>query len=165
MLKNNLMLAWRNLMKNKAFSFINIFGLATGLACCMLITAFIYDELNYDTYTVQADQIYRVGLNVAGNGDVAVYTDVDVAVGEGIKKAFPEVQASTRLLNSGDAFVQFGDKKFKEQKLVYADDNFLQMFSIPFLEGDVKTALLQPNSIVVTKAFAQKYFGNEEALG
>jgi len=165
MIKNYLRTALRNLVKNKVFSFINIFGLAAGLTCCMLICSFVYDELNYDTYPKDAKHIYRVGLSVIGNNDVAVYPDVDVAVGEGIKNNFPEVQSFTRLLNKGESFVKYEDKQFKELKLCFVDSNFLQTFSIPFLEGDVNTALAQPNSIVITKAFGKKYFGNEPATG
>src|ERR1700682_6218755 len=97
MLKNYLRIAIRSLLKNKIFSFINIFGLAVGLTCCMLIAAFLYDELSYDTYPVQAAQIYRLSLRITQNGGDADYPDVDVAVGAGIKNAFPEVLASARM--------------------------------------------------------------------
>ena len=91
MIKNFVKTAIRNLRKNKAFSFINIFGLAIGLTSFMLIAAFVYNELNYDSYPVDAKNIYRVKLSAIGNGDVAVYPNVDIGVGHGIKKAFPEV--------------------------------------------------------------------------
>ena len=164
MIKNYFKIALRNLRKNKAFSFINIFGLAIGLTCFMFIAVFVYNELSYDKYPAEAKNIYRVLLSTTGNGDVAVYPMVDVAVGEGIKDAFPEVKASTRLSTSPD-FIKYNDKQFKEDHLAYTDSNFLQMFSIPLLEGDAKTALVQPNSIVVSKTFARKYFGNEDAIG
>jgi len=165
MIKNYFKIALRNLKKNKVFSFINIFGLAMGLACCMLIASFVYSELSYDKYPEKAKQIYRVGINVTGNGSVETYTHVDIGVGAGMKNAFPEIEASTRLLKSRETFVKYGDKEFKEQKLASVDSNFFQIFSIPFIEGNVRTALVEPNSIVITKAFAAKYFGNEEAMG
>ena len=155
MIKNYFKIALRNLRKNKAFSFINIFGLAIGLTCFMLIAAFVLNELSYDKYPANAKNIYRVILSVTGNGDVAAYPMVDVAVGEGIKKAFPEVKASTRLATAND-FIKYDDKQFKEKQLSYVDSNFLQMFSIPLLEGNIQTALVQPNSIVISKAFAKK---------
>lgn len=164
MIKNYFKIAWRNLRKNKAFSFINIFGLAIGLTCFMLIAAFVLNELSYDKYPAEAKNIYRVILSVTGNGDVAAYPDVDVAVGEGIKNAFPEVKATTRLALAND-FIKYNDKQFKEKQIAYVDSNFLQMFSIPLIEGNTKTALVQPNSIVISKEFAKKYFGNQEALG
>jgi putative ABC transport system permease protein len=165
MLKNYFRMALRNLIKNKIFSFINVFGLAVGLTCCMLIIAFLYDELSYDKYPEHANQIYRIGLKIIQNGGVADYPDVDVAVGAGIKNTFPEVLASTRISGLGDAFIRYNDKQFKEQHIAFCDSNFLQIFSIPLTDGNDKTALVAPNSIVVTSAFAKKYFGNEVAMG
>lgn len=130
----------------------------------MLIAVFIYDELNYDKYPAEAKNIYRVLLSATGNGDVAVYPNVDVAVGEGMKAAFPEIKASTRLVPASD-FVKYEDQQFKEEHLVFADSNFFQFFSIPLLEGNAAKALAAPNSVVLTKELAKKYFGNEEALG
>ena len=120
--------------------------------------------MSYDKYPADAKNIYRVNLSVTGNGDVAVYPNVDVAVGEGIKNAFPEVKATTRISPASD-FVKYDDKQFKEEHLAFADSNFLQMFSIPLIEGNATNALAQPNSIVISKAFAKKYFGNEDAMG
>lgn len=164
MIKNYFKTAWRNLKRDKGFSAINIIGLAIGLACFMLIAVFVYDELSYDEYPANADNIYRVNVSLTGNGDVAVYPNVDAAVGEGIKNNFPEVKAFARLSAAGD-FIKYGNKQFKEDKLAYVDPNFLQLFSLPLIEGDVSTALVQPNSIVISKAFAKKYFGDEDALG
>ncbi len=164
MLKNYFTIALRNFRKNKIFSIINIVGLSIGLTCFMLIAVFVYSELSYDTYPAEAKNIYRVLLSATGNGDVAVYPRVDAAVGEGIKNAFPGVIASTRLSSRSD-FVKYNDKQFKEDHLAFVDSNFLQMFSIPLIEGNERNALVDPNSIVVSKAFAKKYFGNENALG
>src|SRR5947207_3030822 len=114
MFKNYFKIAFRNLKKSKSFSVINILGLAIGLACFMLIAVFVYNELSYDKYPADAKDIYRVQLSVTGNGDVAVYPTVDVAVGEGIKNAFPEVKASTRMFHVSD-FVKYNEKQFKEE--------------------------------------------------
>jgi putative ABC transport system permease protein len=156
--------AWRNLMKNKTFSFINVVGLAIGLTCFILMAVFVFDELSYDKYPADADNIYRVNLSVTGNGDVAVYPNVDYAVGEGMKSAFPEIKSFTRITPAGD-FVKYNDKQFKEDELAFADSNFLQMFSIPLIDGSNKDALVQPNSIVISKAFAKKYFGEANPVG
>jgi putative ABC transport system permease protein len=165
MLKNYFQLAFRNLIKNKIFSFINIFGLTIGLACCMLIAAFLFDELSFDKYPAKASQIYRVGVRLNQNGGVADYPIVDVAVGAGIKSAFPGVLASSRLRPLEEDYVSYGDKQFKEKHLALCDSNFLEMFSIPLIEGNPKTALTAPGSIVITKSFANKYFGNLSAMG
>jgi putative ABC transport system permease protein len=128
------------------------------------MAVFVFDELSYDKYPADANNIYRVNLSVTGNGDVAVYPNVDYAVGEGMKNAFPEVKSFTRITTAGD-FVKYNDKQFKEDKLAFADSNFLQMFSIPLIDGSNKDALVQPNSVVISKAFAKKYFGNENPVG
>ncbi|HET7361466.1 MAG TPA: ABC transporter permease, partial [Salinimicrobium sp.] len=165
MIKNYFKIAFRNIWKNKVFSFINIFGLAVSIASFMLICSYLYKQLNYDTYAEKSDQIYRVELHLTENGGVTVFPTVDVAVGQGIKNAYPEVLASTRLVPAADYYVRYGDKQFKEHKLAIVDSNFLQVFFIPFIEGNAKTALVEPNSIVVTKEFAEKYFGGASALG
>ncbi len=165
MLKNYFKIALRSLKKNKIFSFINVFGLAIGLTCFMFIAVFVHSELSYDKYPADAKNIYRVILSVTGNGDAAAYPDVDVAVGKGMKNAFPEIRSFTRISPASD-FIKYGDKQFKEEHLAFADSNFLQTFSIPLIEGNDANALVQPNSIVITKALAKKYFGNnDEVLG
>lgn len=143
---------------------INILGLTIGLVCCMFIAAFVYDELNYDTYAKNAKDIYRVGLRVGSNA-TDNYPMVDIAVGPGMKTAYPEVIASARLVYGGVYFVRYKDKQFKEKSVVLVDSNFLDMFSLSLMEGDTKTALNQPNTVVITKEVANRYFGNEPAMG
>lgn len=85
MIRNYIKTAWRNLAKNKAFSFINVFGLAVGLACCMFIASYLYSELTYDTYSVNSTQLYRVGINTLNNGSITDFPNVDIAVGPGYR--------------------------------------------------------------------------------
>jgi putative ABC transport system permease protein len=165
MIKNYLTIAWRSLTKNKVFSFINIFGLAIGITCCMLISAYLYKELTYDTYAKNASNIYRVGLRTIGAGVVDEYPMVDVAVGEGIKNNIPGVLAATRLATIGPRYLKYQDKTFKEERVCTVDTNFLSMFSIPFIEGDGRSALRDPNSIVLTSEMAKKYFGTTACVG
>src|SRR3954451_13694422 len=127
MLKSYLTIAIRNLRKNTIFSFINVLGLAIGFTSCLLITMFVYDELSYDKYPKEASQIYRVGLGTDDNNN---YPIVDIAVGQGIKDAFPEVKNFTRLLRRSDAFVSYNDKKFKESSYAFVDANFFNVFTI-----------------------------------
>ena len=164
MITNYFKIILRNLKRNKIFSFINLFGLAAGLACFMLIAVFVYHELSYDKYPAEAKNIYRVNLSVTGNGDIAHYPVVDVAVGEGMKNAFPEIKAFTCLSPATD-FVKYNDRQFKEDKLTFADPNLFQLFSIPLINGSSREALIQPNSVVISSAFAKKYFGNQGAIG
>lgn len=165
MIRNYVKTAWRNLVKNKIFSLINVFGLAVGLSCCMFIASYLYSELTYDTYSANSKQLYRVGVTTLGNGSVTDFPMVDIAVGPGMKDSYPQVLASTRLSNWKPMFVSYHDRQFKEQKLALADANFLQLFSIPFLQGDNKHALTQPRSIVITNALAKKYFGSQAPVG
>ena len=164
MLRNYFLIALRNLRKNKVFSLINILGLAVGLCCCLLIAAYVRDETSYDKYPMEADNIYRVNLGVIGNS-LASYPSVDIGVGPGMKAAYPEIKAYTRLERFGGIFGQYGVKQFKEDHLAFVDSNFFQVFTLPFLDGDPHTALVRPNSLVVTKAFAEKYFGSGPAVG
>ena len=165
MIKNYFLLATRNLAKHKGFSFINILGLSMGLCCCILIAAYVFDELSYDSYPEKAARIYRLQINVAGNGSIETYPNVDVAVGQGMKEAFGEIEDYTRLLRAREMYVAYREKKFKEQQLAYVDPNFLRVFSIPFIKGDRASALSDPSSIVITKDFAKRYFGDEDPMG
>jgi len=165
MFKNYFRIALRNLAQHKSFSFINIFGLAIGITGCILIGAFVFNELNYDKAPALASQIYRLSLQITENGGTDVYPDVDVAVGAGIKNTYPEVIASTRINGNNTILLKNGDKVFKESHITFCDSNFLQIFSIPLKAGDEKTALVSPNSIVVTRELAIKYFGNDKVLG
>lgn len=164
MLKNYVKLALRNLRRNTVFAAINILGLSVGLAACLLIAAWVRDESSYDRYAYRSNDIYRVNLGVT----TAVQSDypmVDIAVGPGMAAAYPEIETFTRLGHLGDAYIQYGTRQFKESQLVYVDSNFFDVFTLPFLEGDVHTALVRPNSLVVTRDFAIKYFGAVPALG
>ncbi len=165
MITNYFRIAWRSLRKNGTFSFINIFGLSIGLASCLLISAYVYSELTYDQSAANANQISRVELHVTGNGSVVDYPNVDWAVGPGMKNAFPEVITFTRLSKGWQPYLRYKDALFKEEHLAMADSNFLRVFSIPLIAGNEKTALKDPNSIVISKAFAQRYFGAEDPMG
>jgi putative ABC transport system permease protein len=155
-------IAWRNIRKSKLFTFINAFGLAVGFASCLLIASFLYDEWNYDRSPVHSRDIYRVELNT-DNRDY--YSAVDVAVGAGIRSAFPEVVASTRLIRWSNIFVQREEKQFKEQAIAVVDSNFFEFFSLPFESGDVHKALTGPDQVVLSRADAIKYFGTANAIG
>ena len=164
MLTNYFKIAIRNLRRNGVFSAINIFGLAVGLAACLLIAAYVRDETHYDRFASRSGDIYRVDLGVTGNV-TAHYPMVDGAVGPGMAANYPDIEAFTRMMHIGDNFVHYGVQEFKERKMVAVDSNFFEIFTVPFLEGDVHTALSQPNSVVITSAFARKYFGDAPAMG
>ncbi|MBV9987442.1 MAG: ABC transporter permease [Chitinophagaceae bacterium] len=155
--------AWRSLKNNRIFSIINITGLAAGLTCVMLIALFIWDETSYDRHST-AGNIYRVNLGVVSNGTSSVYPMVDAAVGQGMQAAFPEIKASCRLRQVSD-YVKQSNIQFKEKKLAFADENFLDLFSIPLIRGNSRQALAQPHSVVISKEFSDKYFGSIDPIG
>jgi putative ABC transport system permease protein len=165
MIKSYFTIGLRSLIKNKTFYFVNILGLSVGLTCCMLIAAYVYTEVTYDQYPQNADDIYRVHVKVLGNGNWVEYPNVDFGVGPGISNAYPEVVSFTRLTKWFQPYLRYRETVFKETRLAVVDSNFLRFFSIPLVAGNEKTALTQPNSIVVSRAFAEKYFGQEDPLG
>ncbi|HMB91022.1 MAG TPA: ABC transporter permease, partial [Rhodothermales bacterium] len=166
MLKNYLTIALRNLRKQKAYSFINVAGLAIGLACCLLIVRYIQDEQSYDRFHENADRIYRV---VAGFEDgPPTNANNGFSWGPTIEKDFPEVEYMARLHKMGwgeERVVARGDQRFYEDSFFFADPDIFQIFSFPFVAGDPATALVEPNTVVITESMAQKYLPGEDALG
>jgi putative ABC transport system permease protein len=166
MLQNYLTVAFRHLRQNKIFSILNVMGLAIGLACCILIALFVWSELRYDTYPVNADRMYRVEINLLANNGMETYPSVDGAVGKGMADVFPQIKGYTRLFPVGIGFWSYGNRQFKEDgKLAMADPNFLSFFSLRMTEGNAATALTAPNAMVISRDFAKKFFGDEEPLG
>jgi putative ABC transport system permease protein len=165
MLRNYITIALRYLRKNTIFSLLNVLGLAIGLACCILIALFVFDELSYDSYPANASDIYRVEIHLTANNGMVTYPNVDIAVGAGIKETFPQVKEYTRFFPTGSGYWANGDKQFKESKMGFADANFFSFFSLPLVEGNAATALAEPNSIVISRSLAKKYFGETEAMG
>ena len=165
MLKNYIRVALRNLQRNKLFTAINIFGLALGLATCLVILLFVQHELSYDRYNEKADQIVRVVIKGVMQGGELKEGNVMPPVAQTMKKDFPEVLDATRLRNMGLPRVSYGDKTFREDKIAFVDSNFFQVFTLPLLKGNAKTVLNQPNSVVITRAVAKKYFGDADPIG
>jgi len=165
MLRNYIKIALRNLRRNKLFSAINIFGLALGLATCLVILLFVQHELSYDRYNEKADQIVRVVIRGVMQGGELREANVMPPVAATLKKDFPEVLDATRLKRTGRPRVTYGDKTFREDEMAFVDSNFFQVFTLPLLKGNAKTALTQPNSVVITRAVAKKYFGETDPIG
>jgi len=165
MLTNFIKIAWRNLIRNKAFSAINIIGLALGLATCLLISLFVLDELSYDRFHEKANRIVRVFFRGSMQGGKMNEAHVMRPVAQTLKTDYPEVQEATRLRIGGSPFISYGDKTFRDASLVYVDSNFFQVFTFPILQGDARTALVRPNTAIITQALARKYFGKANPLG
>ena len=165
MFKNYLKTAWRNIRKNKLFSFINILGLSIGIATCFVIMLYVQDELSYDRFNKNADNIVRIFFHANMDGGKIDEGGVMAPVANAVKKDFPEVQDATRLVQFGLPKIQYKDKTFKDDRFALVDANFFSIFTLPMIEGDAKTALQQPHTIVLTKTTAEKYFGTEDAIG
>ena len=165
MLKNYLRVAVRNLKRYKAFSFINIIGLAVGTACCILIFLYVSDELSYDKFNVNADRIYRVYLQARiHNSDLNTATS-PAPMGAAMFENIPGVENYTRVRNFGFPVMRYKNKAFSEEKFFWADSTFFDVFTVQFLKGNSKTALTKPNAVVITEATAKKYFGDEDPMG
>ncbi len=165
MLKNYLNVAFRNLRKYKGFSFINIIGLAVGVACCIIILLYVKNEFSYDKFNKNADQIYRVHLEGRINNNEINMAMSPAPMGAVIKHDFPEVVAYTRIRNFGFPVLRYDNKAFSEERFYCVDSTFFNVFTVHFLEGNPKTALTQPNNVVITESMAKKYFGNKEPMG
>lgn len=161
MWKHYFKISWRNLVKNKTYSLLNISGLAIGMVCCILILLWVQHELSYDKFHTNADQIYRLTCD-AKDFKAAVSP---AGMGEGLQEEIPEIVASTRLSQPVNALLEINDQRFEEKQVFFADSNFLEMFSFTLLKGNAKTALARPDGLLITASTAKKYFGNEEALG
>lgn len=165
MYKNYLKTGWRNHLKNKALFSINITGLAIGMATCLIIVLFIADELSYDRYHEKADRIVRVVLKGKINGESMREAVVPAPVAPTLQQEFPDVQQGTRLRAFGSPRITYQHNTFRDSKVAYADANFFSVFTLPFTSGDPVTALKAPNTVVITREAALKYFGEEDPMG
>ncbi|MGD9158246.1 MAG: ABC transporter permease [Desulfobacteraceae bacterium] len=165
MLKNYFTIAVNNLLKNKLYSAINIIGLAIGMACTIMIMLWIQDELSYDKFHENADNLYRV-IEYQTYSDRRMQVEVTPhPLAAALKNDYPEVIESTRFNKLKFKNIAYNEKRFKGSDGAVADPSLFKMFTFPFLKGDPGTALSEPNSIVISGNFADRYFGTEEALG
>jgi putative ABC transport system permease protein len=163
MFKVFLKTGWRNLRKNRVFSFINIFGLTIGITCCMMIYLFIMNEYSFDTFHQQKDRIYRVMRGYDSTKSRAPYLSGPYA--PALLNDFPnEIKKAVRIMIT-NGMISFDNKAFNERKLYLADDGFFSLFSFPMIKGNAETALKEPGSVVLTASTAKKYFGNEDPMG
>ena len=166
MIKNYFKVAIRNILKYKFFSAINILGMTIGLSACLLISLYVIDELSFDQFHQDADRIYQVGLHgKIGDQDVRTASTCP-PMAKTLVSEIPEVETSTRIASYfGQPAIKYGDLSFAEDKVFFVDSNFFEFFSFRLLEGDARTALVDPQSVVLTPDIAQKYFGDKPALG
>ena len=166
MIKNYLRSAWRNIARHKFISFINIFGLTTGLTCCLLIIAYIINELSYDRFNTNADRTYRVTrIFYSRDGSENLHLSaVAPPFGPLLKVAFPDIEKVTRVYPNGTTVFKYKEKMFNEKNGVFADENFFDVFSVNVVKGDKKTALNDPYNVMITSEIAKKYFGDDDPI-
>ena len=170
MLENYFKIAWRNLIKKKAYSVINIFGLALGIACCFLIFMFVQDELSYDNYHVKGDRIYRIihgekSVDSSTGRPYPFWVWNNAPIGPALSREFPEIDKVVQFSGRADILLSIEDKAYQEDGIFFMDSTVFDVFSWDLVKGDPKTALATPYSIVLTETTARKYFGDEDPLG
>ena len=151
--------------RHKGYSFINIAGLAIGMACCLFILIWVLDELSYDTFHENAPDLYRVEENQHYSGRVYHVTVTPYPLAPALIEEVPEIIDATRYVGVGGQLLRYGDKVFYESRIKAVDPAFFRMFTFPFVKGDSKTALDNPFSLVISEEMAEKYFGEEDPIG
>jgi putative ABC transport system permease protein len=166
MIKNLLLIALRNFKKDKWYSLLNVLGLTLGITFSLFLIFYIKDELNYDRYHDKADRIFRIVSYIQERDKKTDWTLTQLPLAATLKKDYPEVEESARFLYRERTLFKNGEKSFYETKVYYADSTVFNIFTYQFIEGNAAHALNEPNSIVISKTLAEKYFGkNTPALG
>ncbi|HEX5153755.1 MAG TPA: ABC transporter permease [Parafilimonas sp.] len=165
MFKNYFKTAFRNLSKNKFYSSINIIGLAVGLATCLLIFLYVVDELSYDKYNANADRIYRVNNEIKFNGNYLDLAQVPALMGLTMLREMPQIEQYARISWHGSFLVKKGNENIQEQRVGYADSTLFDVFTLPVIAGNAKTALKDYHSLVITETIAKKYFNSTDVVG
>lgn len=164
MVKNYLKIAWRNLLHNKTFSLINIFGLALGMTCSLVIMLWLKDELKRDKFHANDKRLFRVMENQFYSGDISTFPSSPGILAENIVKDVPEIEMASQMLWEEEPLFTVGDK-FDKEKGRYVQKDFLRMFSFKLAKGDAATAIARPDAVVLSKRLADKYFKGEDPIG
>lgn len=165
MFKNYLKIAFRNVKKHKAYAFINIAGLAIGMACCILIISFITTELSYDRYHKNTEQIYRLGLDANLGGNQILMPISTAPTAPALIQDYPEVLDAVRIRRMRNVSIKDRDLEFFEENVFLADNSIFNVFTFPMIMGDPQSALKTAYSMVMTEDAAKKYFGDEDPIG
>ena len=157
MLKNYFKTALRSLLRYKIYSFINVAGLALGLASFLMIFLYVENELSYDKFNKNYEDVYRV----VGDG----YARTPASLAAALKNDFPEIRNTARIAKTGKVLMSMGEKRFYEENGFLGDPSILQVFTFPLISGNPNTALMEPLSILLTQETAKKYYGSENPIG
>ena len=165
MFKNLILIAFRNIRKDIGYSIINILGLTLGIASALFLIIYVADELSYDRYHEKADRIFRVSTTITETDDQFTWIMAQIPFGQQVKEDYPEIEASVRFFNFNRNLVKYEDKEFMEENFVYADSTVFDVFTFQFVYGTPHSALTEPNTIVLTRTVANKYFGSGDPVG
>lgn len=165
MLRNYLTIAFRNLRKYQFYSLINITGLTVGMTCFLFIFLYVVDESSFDAYHSNIDRLYRLNFLAKVDDQLAHLADSPKPAGPTFKQEIPEIEAFCRLQWQGNVVVRYDNQTFNEDKGMLADSSLFRVFSFQLLEGNAQTALVAPNSVVLCRSVAEKYFGSEDPMG
>lgn len=159
MIKSYVIIAFRSIRRNLSYAFLNVFGLTLGIAACLVIFLVVRNELSYDNYA-KADRIYRVTLNA-----IDFNSNVSLAIAPKMRNDFPELEQVTQVMYSKEVMVKVNNNRFRDNDFAFADEHFTSVFDFNWIAGDPKTALNEPNAIVLTETLAHKYFGDANPMG
>ena len=166
MIRNYLKIAWRNIKRHKGYSFLNVAGLAIGIAACLVISFFVRHELTYDNFHQDADRVFRVAVDINSGETNRVFALTCAPLAPALERDFPQVEAAARLWRWDNQLVKNGeDLAFYENDYFLADPNIFDVLTIPLLKGDPKTALNRPSTLVMAEETAKKYFGDADPIG
>ncbi len=165
MIKNYMTIALRNLRKHSFYTAINVLGLAIGIASCLLIVLYINQELSYDRHHKNYERIYRVDSEIIFGANHLIMAATPAPLADALRNDFPEVERSGRFWNSGSVLVKRVDQNIKETEVVYGDSSILNIFTIPFIQGNPKNALSDPFAMIISRKAAEKYFPGENPIG
>ncbi len=164
MIQNYLKIALRNLLRNKVYSFINIVGLAVGMATCLLISLYVFDEISYDRFNEKADRICRLDMDIKFGGSEKNYAVSPAPAGPALLQDYPFIENYVRI-RENSVVIKKGIETLAEGDVAFADSTLFEVFIFPMLYGNPKEALKQPNSVVITESIAKKYFNTSQVLG
>lgn len=174
MIKNNIKIGMRSILRNKIFSILNVTGLSVGLASCLLILIYVKNELSYDTFNANYDRTYRVIQHFGGRGtdlknEILPISEYQVwgnaPIAPALQEYYPQIENVFRFTSQFNWLVEYEGNRYQEKGVVFGDSTFYKVFSWDWLAGDAKTALVRPYTIILTKKLAEKYFGNENPIG
>ena len=165
MLKNLIKTALRHIIKHFGYSILNILGLTLGITSALLLIIYVADEVSYDRYHEKADRIYRVSSKITEPDDQFIWNVAQIPFGPQVVNDYPEVEASVRFINMPRALYKYEDKEFNEENFFYVDSTLFDIFTYKVIKGEIKSALTEPNKIILTESIAARYYGDTDPIG